>query len=225
MFTNKFEGMSPDNRAAERRQMVEKQIARRGIKNEAVLNSMLTVPRHLFVPFYLQDYAYFDRPLGIGEEQTISQPYIVALMTEILEPAPTDRVLEIGAGSGYAAAILSRIVSMVYTVERIAKLAKEAQSRFYALGYNNIRVHIGDGTKGWPEEAPFDKIIVSAGAPSVPKLLCSQLKPGGRLVIPAGDRDRQKLLMVQREPDGSFTEKDFGLVCFVPLIGKEGWDG
>ncbi len=225
MFTNKFKGMSPDNQAAERRQMVEKQIAHRGIKNEAVLNSMLTVPRHFFVPFYLQDYAYLDRPLGIGEGQTISQPYIVALMTEILEPTPTDRVLEIGAGSGYAAAVLSRIASMVYTVERIAKLAKEAQSRFHALGYNNIRVHIGDGTKGWPEEAPFDKIIVSAGAPSVPKLLCSQLKPGGRLVIPAGDRERQKLLMIQREADGSFTEKNFGLVSFVPLIGEEGWDG
>lgn len=213
-----------NNRFGERKQMVDEQLIRRGIKNEAVLKSMLAVPRHFFVPEHLQSYAYFDRPLDIGEGQTISQPYIVALMVELLEPAPADRVLEIGTGSGYAAAVLSRMTSMVYTVERLATLAKKAMARFHALKYDNIKVRIGDGTKGWPREAPFDSILVSAGAPAIPKSLRKQLKPGGRMVIPVGDKNFQELLLVRRKPDGSFTEEIADIVCFVPLIGKEGWD-
>ncbi|MCL6638729.1 MAG: protein-L-isoaspartate(D-aspartate) O-methyltransferase [Firmicutes bacterium] len=213
----------PGDRAGERREMVESQIAARGVRNEAVLNSMRTVPRHLFVPEALQEYAYRDSPLPIGEGQTISQPYIVALMAEALEPRAEDRVLEIGTGSGYAAAILSRLVSMVYTIERREILAKQAQNRFRALQYDNIIVRVGDGTKGWPEEAPFDGILITAGAPAVPRTLGGQLKPGGRMVLPVGYRMHQSLLRL-RLTGGGFTRENLGPVCFVPLIGEEGWD-
>ncbi len=216
--------LTSDNRAAERKQMVEKQLVPRGIKNEAVLKSMLRVPRHLFVPDRVQAFAYHDGPLHIGEGQTISQPYIVALMLELLAPAPADRVLEIGTGSGYAAAVLSRLTAMVYTIERLANLADKARARFRALKYDNIEVRVGDGTRGWPGEAPFDGIIVSAGAPVIPRTLREQMKPGGRLVIPVGDKNHQELLLVRRKPDGGFTEEISEVVCFVPLIGQEGWD-
>ncbi|MCL6634921.1 MAG: protein-L-isoaspartate(D-aspartate) O-methyltransferase [Peptococcaceae bacterium] len=203
--------------------MVELQLVPRGISSEPVLQAMLAVPRHCFVPPRLQAHAYYDGPLAIGEGQTISQPFVVALMIEALEPAPAHRVLEVGTGSGYAAAVLSRIVSMVYTIERFESLAGEARSRFRALNYANIRVRVGDGTKGWPEEAPFDGIVVSAGAPSVPGSLCDQLKPGGCLVIPVGDRRCQELLRVRRT-DGGFARENLGPVHFVPLVGEEGWD-
>lgn len=214
---------NPDSRAKARRHMVKNQLVPRGIRSEAVLQSMLAVPRHCFVPAELQDYAYHDGPLPIGEGQTISQPYIVALMAEALEPSPGDRVLEIGTGSGYAAAVLAQLVSMVYTIERHASLAVKARFLFQSLKYENIIARVGDGTKGWPEEAPFEGIIVSAGAPVIPKSLYSQLKPGGRLVIPTGDRQSQELIRVRRCKDGDFSEEKLGEVLFVPLVGEEGW--
>lgn len=215
----------PGNRVEERRIMVEQQLVRRGIMNGAVLQSMFAVPRHRFVPPGLQACAYNDGPLPIGDGQTISQPYIVALMCEALELAPGDRVLEIGTGSGYAAAVLSRIVHTVYTIECLEELAEEAKARFFALKYDNIHVRVADGTTGWPEEAPFNGIMVSAGAPVVPNSLLIQLGPGGRLVIPVGGKGQQELLLVRQMPGGGFIRESLGAVCFVPLIGEEGWGG
>jgi len=223
MFFKKLSKVKPSGREDERRLMVRNQLMARGIENRAVLESMLEVPRHFFVPPHLQDFAYLDGPLDIGEGQTISQPFIVAYMIELANPTPEGKFLEIGTGSGYAAAVLSRIVKEVYTVERIPSLAKQAVDRFKKLGYSNIRVRVGDGTLGWPEEAPFHGIIVSAGAPGVPQALCDQLCPGGRLVVPAGGKFQQDLLVVHRLADGSFLKENMGPVCFVPLIGKEGW--
>ncbi len=214
-----------ESRFDERRQMVEEQIKGRGIRNEAVLQSMLMVPRHRFVPEHLQRYAYQDRALPIRAGQTISQPYIVALMIEALDPQPSDRVLEIGTGSGYSAAVLSQVVAEVYTIECIEELAQEAEARLRALHYDNIRVRIGDGTKGWPEEAPFDGIVVTAGAPVIPQSLCEQLVSGGRLVIPVESNGYQELLRIRRNPDGSLSQEKLEDVRFVPLIGEEGWDG
>jgi protein-L-isoaspartate(D-aspartate) O-methyltransferase len=214
-----------DERVKERQQMVEEQLIGRGIEHKAVLQSMRTVPRHLFVPSQWRQYAYKDGALPIGEGQTISQPYIVALMAAALEPNPSDRVLEIGTGSGYSAAVLSQIVSMVYTIERLAGLAREAETRLQALHYDNIRVRVGDGTKGWPEEAPFDGIIVTAGAPVIPSSLCAQLVVGGRLVIPVERDGYQELVRVRHTPEGNFPQENLGEVRFVPLIGEEGWDG
>jgi len=195
----------------------------RGVKNEAVLKSMLEVPRHRFVPADMQEYAYDDRPLSIGQGQTISQPYIVALMAEALEPATSHRVLEVGTGSGYAAAVLSRTVSTVYTIERYEDMAIRADSIFRELDYTNIKVRVGDGTKGWPEEAPFDRIQVTAAAPGIPVSLCEQLKPDGILIIPVGDRFGQELIRIRRTPDGFYVEEKLGAVRFVPLVGEEGW--
>ncbi|PKM82863.1 MAG: protein-L-isoaspartate O-methyltransferase [Firmicutes bacterium HGW-Firmicutes-14] len=213
----------PAGRGQERRIMVEEQIAARGVNNTAVLDSMLAVPRHLFVPPDVQDRAYEDKPLPIGQGQTISQPFMVALMAEALEPKSTDRILEIGTGSGYAAAVLSGIVSRVFTVERHETIARQAGSCLKELGYNNVRVKVGDGTKGWPEEAPFDGIQVTAGAPGIPQSLCEQLKPGGYLVIPVGDSFFQELVRIKRTADGFFIQESLGTVRFVPLIGEEGW--
>ncbi|MCG9966503.1 protein-L-isoaspartate(D-aspartate) O-methyltransferase [Pelotomaculum terephthalicicum JT] len=213
------------DRAEERRRMVEKQLIPYGISNEAVLSSMLEVPRHLFVSEQLQAYAYADCALPIDEGQTISQPYIVALMAEALRPDPADAVLEIGTGSGYAAAVLSRIVSKVYTIERHKNLAGQAQSRFQTLKYENIIVRIGDGSKGWTGKAPFDGILVAAGAPVIPESLGNQLKAGGCLVVPVGDRHHQELLRLEKKPDGSFDRENLGGVRFVPLVGEEGWNG
>jgi len=218
-----FSGAGPSDRADERRRMVEEQLIPYGISNEAVLQSMLAVPRHLFVSEQLQAYAYHDCPLPIGEGQTISQPYIVALMAEALKPEPEDIALEIGTGSGYAAAILSRIVSKVYTIERHEALAKQAQSRFQILKYDNIVVRIGDGSKGWTEKAPFDGIMVAAGAPVIPESLGNQLKAGGRLVVPVGKRNYQELVRLEKRSDGSFERENLGAVRFVPLVGEEGW--
>jgi protein-L-isoaspartate(D-aspartate) O-methyltransferase len=208
----------------ERRRMVETQIADRGVRDERVLQAMRTVPREAFVPGHLADRAYRDHPLPIDEGQTISQPYVVAWMIEALEPLPGDRVLEIGAGSGYAAAVLSRVVDEVYTVERFPALAREAGRRLERLGYLNVLVRVGDGTLGWPEFAPYDGIVVAAGGPEVPRPLLDQLAPGGRLVIPVGPRpDLQTLLRVTRRPGNRFREEDLGAVRFVPLVGAEGW--
>lgn len=207
----------------QRKLMVEEQIRQRGITDPAVLEAMLKVPRHLFVPRDLRMFSYEDRPLPIGEGQTISQPYIVAYMIDALEPKDSDRVLEIGTGSGYAAAVLSRVVKEVYTIERVERLAQKAGQVLKQLGYDNIVTRTGDGSLGWPEAAPFDGIIVSAGAPVVPDALAEQLAPGGRLVIPVGDRVYQNLVRVRRKDNGELVQEYLAGVCFVPLIGEQGW--
>jgi protein-L-isoaspartate(D-aspartate) O-methyltransferase len=211
--------------SAERERMVRSHIAARGIRDPAVLRAMRTVPREAFLPSELAEFAYEDAPLPIGRQQTISQPYIVALMAEALELGPNDRVLEIGTGSGYAAAILARIAREVYTVERHAELAESAAARLRDAGFDNVHVLHGDGTLGWAAHAPYDAIVVAAGGPDVPPALTEQLAVGGRLVIPVGqDRSLQTLVRVTRNPDGSLTHHDLGGVRFVPLIGAQGWD-
>jgi protein-L-isoaspartate(D-aspartate) O-methyltransferase len=209
---------------AQRRRMVNTQLAARGIRDPDVLEAMSTVPREAFVAADQAPFAYADSALPIGQEQTISQPYIVALMTEALELAGDERVLEIGTGSGYAAAVLSRIAKEVYTVERHLKLARAAGARFRHLGYDNIHVNVGDGTLGWAEHAPYDAIIVTAGAPEIPELLLDQLEVGGRLVIPVGPtRNLQELMRLRRSSDGDFKRENLGGVRFVPLVGEAGW--
>jgi len=182
------------------------------------------MPREAFVPERLAELAYDDTPLPIGEEQTISQPYVVALMAEALELGPADKVLEIGAGSGYAAAVLSRIAREVWAIERHESLAHQARPRMERLGYSNVHILHGDGTLGWPEQAPFDAIAVAAGGPEVPPALLDQLAVGGRLVIPIGPDPRtQSLVRIRRLADGTFAREDLGAVRFVPLIGAQGW--
>ncbi|PXX91700.1 protein-L-isoaspartate O-methyltransferase [Marinobacter vulgaris] len=199
-------------------------LKRRGIKDKRVLDALEAVPREAFVSVHQTEFAYDDNPLPIEEGQTISQPYIVALMTEAMQLDPEDTVLEIGTGSGYAAAVLSRIVKQVYTVERHPALAKVARQRLAKLGYDNVAVLCGDGSLGWPEHAPYDAIVVTAGAPSVPGSLVRQLDIGGRLVIPAGAAvHQQRLLRVTRISEDKTETEDLGGVRFVPLIGKEGW--
>lgn len=205
--------------------MIEEQLKERGIHDPAVLAAMRETPREEFVPPELAPLAYADRPLPIGEEQTISQPYIVAYMTEALELTRRDRVLEIGTGSGYAAAVLSQIAERVYTVERLAELARTARDRLERLGYGNIVVHLGDGTLGWPDHAPYDAIVVTAGAPEVPKPLLEQLAEGGRLVIPVGPHPSiQTLVRVRRLGPDTFQREFLLDVRFVPLIGSAGWE-
>ena len=204
--------------------MIREDLRGRGIKDEAVLRAMREVPREAFIAPELAAHAYDDRPLPIDEEQTISQPYIVAYMTEALELTPGDRVLEIGTGSGYAAAVLSRIVTTVYTVERLEKLAANARERLAELGYRNIVVHEGDGTLGWPEHAPYDAIVVTAGAPKLPEPLLEQLAIGGRLVIPIGPTSfLQMLVRVRRLGKNDYRSEELCPVRFVPLIGAAGW--
>lgn len=186
----------------------------------AVFDALRAVPRHLFVPPEMRPHAYANRPLPIGHDQTISQPLIVALMTGLLRVGPDARVLEIGTGSGYQAAILSRLVHKVYTIEIVEPLATATAAQLRAEGYANITVRHGDGYRGWPEEAPFDAIMVTAGAPHVPQPLVEQLKPGGRMVIPVGTAESgQKLLVIEKDKDGRLREQDFGPVLFVPLTG------
>ncbi len=204
--------------------MVELQIERRGIRDPRVLEALRGVPREMFVPKGLEEFAYEDGPLPIGEGQTISQPYIVALMIEAAEVKPGDHVLDVGAGSGYAAAVVSRIADTVYAIERHPSLAEEARRRFEALRYANIVLRVGDGSQGWLEAAPFDAILVAASGPEVPEALKQQLAIGGRLVIPvSGRRWRQSLLKVTRTREDAFEEEDLGAVAFVPLIGEQGW--
>jgi protein-L-isoaspartate(D-aspartate) O-methyltransferase len=202
--------------------MVETQLMRRGISDPRVLAAMLKAPRHRFIPAALWDQAYGDYPLSIGEDQTISQPYIVALMTEILEVKDTDRILEIGTGSGYQSAILAELAAQVYTIDRIASLSNLAQKVLEELGYKNIHLRVGDGTLGWPEEMPFDGIMVTAGAPEIPRPLTEQLALGGRLVIPVGDQYSQTLTCIRKTQEGLKLEYHGG--CrFVRLIGQHGW--
>jgi len=204
--------------------MVEKAIVARGVRDELVLNAMRSVPREAFLPNQLREFAYTDCPLPIEEGQTISQPYIVAFMTEALALQGGERVLEIGTGSGYAAAILAEIAADVYTVERIGQLAEKAASTLADLGYDNVHVLHGDGTKGWPDHAPYDGIIVAAGGPKIPESLKEQLKVGGRLVIPVGrDPKIQELVRVTRISEDEYRREDLADVRFVPLIGHEGW--
>jgi protein-L-isoaspartate(D-aspartate) O-methyltransferase len=209
---------------ASRHSMVDHQIASRGVKDERVLDAMRTVPREAFIPDRLAEFAYDDTPLPIEADQTISQPYVVALMAEALEIAPGDRVLEVGAGSGYAAAILGHVAREVWAIERHQVLAGLAEDRMRGLGYFNVHVRQGDGTLGWPEHAPYDAIVVAAGGPEVPPALVDQLAPGGRLVIPVGPDPRlQELVRVRKNADGSITQEDLGAVRFVPLVGAQGW--
>src|ERR1017187_4547352 len=182
--------------------MVAGQIESRGVRNPAVLSAIRSIPRHLFVPANVREFAYADRPLPIGYKQTISQPYIVALMTELLEPAKDQRVLEIGTGSGYQAAVLSQLVKEVYTIELVPGLAREAAQRLHDLGFNNVIAKQGDGYLGWPEKAPFDRVILTAAPPEIPKALIEQLKPGGRLVAPEGEGFRQELVVIIKTPGG-----------------------
>ncbi len=213
-----------DDTALVRTRMVEQQIASRGVGSKLVLDAMRRVPRELFVPEYLRDLAYADGPLSIGEGQTISQPYIVALMVEALCLYGGEKVLEIGTGSGYAAAVLVEIAGQVYTIERIAQLAQKAETVLEEVGYDNVQVIEGDGTLGWPQQAPYDAIVVTAGGPEVPESLKSQLKEGGRLVIPVGtDMYNQELLRVTRVSESEFRSENLEYVRFVPLIGEEGW--
>jgi len=200
-----------------REEMVRLQIERRGVRNPAVLRAMREVPRHLFVPEPMRRSAYEDHPLPIGHGQTISQPYIVAAMTEMLDPKPGHRVLEIGTGSGYQAAVLARLVSHVYTIEIVEPLGKQAQERLAALGYRNVTVRISDGYEGWPEEAPFDRIILTAAPPEVPQKLIDQLRNGGRLVAPVG-AGWQELVVIDKDAKGNVRRRTEFPVMFVPMV-------
>ncbi|GBC63711.1 protein-L-isoaspartate O-methyltransferase [Desulfonema ishimotonii] len=206
----------------QREDMVRRQIEARGVTDPDVLAAIRNVPRHLFVSEALEDQAYGDFPLPIGEGQTISQPYIVAEMTQALALSADDRVLEIGTGSGYQAAILAEIVSRVYTIERIHPLFVRTRRLFDRLHYHNIVTRYGDGTSGWPDESPFDAIIVTAGSPKVPEPLVRQLAVGGRMIIPVGDRYSQDLIKIYRDQTG-IRQTSMGGCRFVKLIGEHGW--
>jgi len=206
--------------AQARQRMVKGQLVARGINDKRVLDIMSWMERHKFVPENMRAYAYEDSPLPIGEGQTISQPYIVALMTQLLQLEGDEKVLEIGTGSGYQAAILAELVKEVYTIEILKDLGKRAQKRLKELGYTNIKVKIADGYHGWKEYAPFDAIIVTAAARYIPQPLIDQLKVGGRLVIPVGDMNMQKLLLVQKQPGEKLKEYEITGVLFVPLVGE-----
>jgi len=210
-----------DNRA---RDMVETQLRPRGIRDERVLEAMRLVPRHEFVPVGLVDAAYEDRPLSIGERETISQPYIVAAMTQAARVTPADKVLEIGGGSGYQAAILAQMGALVYVVEINPRLADEARARLARLGFETVTVFTGDGSEGLPDHAPYDVIIVSAAAPKVPPVLLEQLAEGGRLVIPVGNLYQQDLLLLWRHGEETTTRR-LDPCQFVPLRGRGGWPG
>jgi protein-L-isoaspartate(D-aspartate) O-methyltransferase len=209
--------------ADRRRRMVEDQIRSRGLANSELLEAMTEVPRHAFVPPDQEAFAYEDRALPIGLGQTISQPYMVAIMTDALDPAPGTRVLEIGTGSGYQAALLAHLGSEVWTIERLPAIALRAETILKRLGIEGVHCRTGDGTLGWPEEAPFEGIIVTAGSPDIPPSLKRQLADGGRLVIPTGSWSLQELVMVERRGD-DFLERRGGACAFVPLVGEEGWN-
>jgi protein-L-isoaspartate(D-aspartate) O-methyltransferase len=206
----------------ERTRMVDEQLKARGISDPKVLAAMETVPRELFIPEEYRGSAYKDGPLPIGDGQTISQPYMVALMTQCLALTGTERVLEIGTGCGYQMAVLLEITPRVYSIERLPGLAQRARKNLMLLGHENLHIRVGDGTSGWPDEAPFDGIIVTAGAQEIPDALREQLADGGRLVIPVGPRYSQTLYRVTRTKN-RFSEEQFTTCVFVPLIGKYGW--
>jgi protein-L-isoaspartate(D-aspartate) O-methyltransferase len=224
LFASRNSSGAANSSASLRARMVERNIAARGVQDELVLDAMRKVPRELFLPKSLREFAYEDSPLPIAGEQTISQPYIVAFMAEALMLKCGERVLEIGTGSGYAAAVLSEIAAQVYTVERLGQLADQAAATLADLGYDNVHVLHGDGTKGWPEHAPYDAIVVAAGGPQVPQSLKEQLKIGGRLVMPVGaDQRTQELVRVTRISARQYLSEEIADVRFVPLIGEEGW--
>jgi protein-L-isoaspartate(D-aspartate) O-methyltransferase len=213
-----------DRSAEIRERMVREQVAARGIRDPAVLAAMRRVPRERFLQESLEEFAYQDTPLPIESDQTISQPYVVAYMTECLRLVGGERVLEIGTGSGYAAAVLAEIAGDVYTVERYANLAASAAERLERLGYRNVHVLHGDGTRGWPEHAPYDAIVVAAGGPEIPASLREQLAVGGRLVIPLGPTARQqRLVRITRVAAHRYEQEELLEVAFVPLVGAEGW--
>ena len=206
-----------------RRRMVDQQIIARGIKDQRVLDALLKVPRHLFVEAGLQAHAYSDASLPIGEKQTISQPYMVAAMSAALELTGTERILEIGTGSGYQSAILSLLANRIYSIERISTLAGRARRLLDQLGMSNVNIKVGDGTIGWKDQAPFDGILVAAGAPDVPLEYLDQLEVGGKLVLPVGDQNQQILLRIIKQDNGSFKREQLMGCRFVPLIGAQGW--
>lgn len=205
-----------------RKRMVEEQLMPRGINDQKVLQAFYKVGRHLFMPRELRETSYADYPVPIGEGQTISQPFIVALMTECLGLSGEEKVLEIGTGSGYQTAILAELAKEVYSVERFAKLSKNAEAALRETGYQNVRLKVGDGTLGWPEEAPFDRIIITAASPRIPLPLTEQLKDGGRLVLPLGESFSQMLTVVEKKGNKLESTEVCGCV-FVPLVGRYGW--
>ena len=209
--------VADDSTTLQRERMVAEQIESRGIRNPNVLRVMRFIPRHLFVPADVQSMAYEDYPVPIGHGATISQPYIVALMTELLDPAKRHRILEIGTGSGYQAAVLGQLVAEVYTVEIVPELANSATERLRELGYNNVTVRAGDGYKGWPERAPFDRIIMTAAPPEVPVALIDQLTKNGRLVAPIGLMWMQELIVIAKRSDGTVRRRSVCPVSFVPM--------
>ena len=211
-------------RSDERNRMVERQIEARGIQNPRVLAAMREIPRHIFIPPPYDRSAYEDSPLPIGNGQTISQPYIVALMTDLIRPEPNDNVLEIGTGCGYQAAILATLVKKVTSIERIPAVAELARSNLNAFGISNVEIITSDGTLGYPENAPYNRIIITAATPSVPKPLIDQLAENGRLVAPVGGREIQELVVLSRR-NGVISTELHGGVRFVPLIGEHGWEG
>lgn len=208
--------------------MVEQQIKARGIDDEKLLKAFMKVERHLFVPPAVEHFAYNDGPLTIGKGQTISQPYIVAMMIDLLKVAPSDVVLEIGTGSGYQTALLAEIAQQVYSMERIPLLAVRARKKLEELGYQNVKIQVGDGTLGWlpeneeEEYLKFDKIIISAAAPSPPQSLVNQMRDGGRMILPSGNKFIQNLILIKKE-NGKITKENHGGCQFVPLIGSQGW--
>jgi protein-L-isoaspartate(D-aspartate) O-methyltransferase len=208
-----------------RKKMVENQIISRGIQDRRLIEAMLKVPRHIFVEEAMAAQAYNDKPLPIGEKQTISQPYMVALMTELLELKGKEKVLEIGTGSGYQAAILASLADRVYTIERIRSLVLRARKALDSLGFFNVNIKIADGSIGWKEESPFHAIMVTAAAPDVPEELVEQLAVGGKLVIPVGDQFDQTLVRIIKKENGSIVRENFLGCRFVKLIGKYGWEG
>lgn len=208
---------------SKRQYMVETQIVARGIKDKMVIDALRKIPRHLFLDEALWPQAYEDHAMPIGEKQTISQPYIVAFMTEALQLTDKQKVLEIGTGSGYQTAILAEIADQVYSIERIPSIAKRARKVFDKLQYRNVVITIGDGTSGWKEHSPYDGIIVTASSPKVPKPLLGQLAIGGRLVIPIGEESSQDLMVFTKEDENNYTEENYGGCRFVKLVGEYGW--